>query len=91
VLEKKTVTMTMADERMLKLPEVADRLRVHRETVRRWLASGKIHGVRLAHIEAAGDTVTPQAARTLLERIHALEADSTHYLGSHMGQQGDNQ
>ena len=37
----------MADERWLTVPEVADVLRVHPETVREWLRSGRLDGVRI--------------------------------------------
>lgn len=37
----------MADERWLTVPEVADVLRVHPETVREWLRSGRLEGVRI--------------------------------------------
>lgn len=34
----------MADEQLLTVPEVAKRLRVNPETVRRWLREGKMRG-----------------------------------------------
>jgi excisionase family DNA binding protein len=37
----------MADDRLLTVPEVADRLRLKPETVRRWLRSGKMKGIAL--------------------------------------------
>jgi excisionase family DNA binding protein len=37
----------MADETMLTVEEVASRLRVHPQTVRRWIRSGEITAVRL--------------------------------------------
>jgi excisionase family DNA binding protein len=36
-----------AENRLLTVPEVAERLRVTPETVRRWLRSGRIQGVAL--------------------------------------------
>ena len=39
-------------ERVLTVPEVADRLRINEETVRRWLRTGKIQGVRLGGTRA---------------------------------------
>lgn len=38
----------MTDERYLRVPEVADRLRVDPETVRRWLRAGKLRGVLIS-------------------------------------------
>ncbi len=35
----------MEAERLLTVPEVADRLRVHPDTLRRWLRGGRIKGV----------------------------------------------
>ncbi len=37
----------MDEERMLTVAEVAERLRVHQQTVREWLRLGKIKGARL--------------------------------------------
>jgi len=37
----------MDEERMLTVPEVVERLRVHPQTIREWLRAGKIKGVRL--------------------------------------------
>ncbi len=37
---------TMVDERLFSVPEVADRLRVTEETVRTWLRSGRLRGLR---------------------------------------------
>ena len=39
-------------ERVLTVPEVAERLRINEETVRRWLRTGKIRGVRLGGTRA---------------------------------------
>jgi excisionase family DNA binding protein len=37
----------MDGERLLTVPEVAERLRVHPDTLRRWLRSGRIKGVMM--------------------------------------------
>lgn len=37
----------MDEERMLTVTEVVERLRVHPQTIREWLRTGKIKGVRL--------------------------------------------
>ena len=42
----------MAAEHQLTVPETAERLRITEETVRRWLRSGKIRGVRLGGTKA---------------------------------------
>ena len=42
----------MASEHQLTVPETAERLRITEETVRRWLRSGKIRGVRLGGTKA---------------------------------------
>ena len=36
----------VTEERLLTVPEVAERLQVHANTVRRWLASGRIRGAK---------------------------------------------
>ncbi|MDQ6674281.1 MAG: helix-turn-helix domain-containing protein [Chloroflexota bacterium] len=38
----------MTDERYWRVPEVAERLRVDPETVRRWLRAGKLRGMLLS-------------------------------------------
>ena len=38
----------MTDERYWRVPEVAERLRVDPETVRRWLRAGKLRGLLLS-------------------------------------------
>jgi len=43
----------VAEEQLLTVPEVARRLRISEETVRRWLRGGKLKGIRLA-TERAG-------------------------------------
>jgi excisionase family DNA binding protein len=37
----------MDEDRLLTVSEVAERLRVYPETVRRWLRSGRLNGIRL--------------------------------------------
>jgi excisionase family DNA binding protein len=55
----------MAEEKMLKVPEVAERLRVTEETVRRWLRSGKIKGKRLGSTKAGYRIPESQVERML--------------------------
>jgi excisionase family DNA binding protein len=45
-------TIHMDDERLLTVPEVAERLRVHPETVRVWLRQGKLKGIRIGGTKA---------------------------------------
>ena len=37
----------MADERLLTVAEVAQRIRVHPESVRRWIREGRLRGIAL--------------------------------------------
>ena len=37
----------MTEDRLLTVPEVAERLRVNPESVRRWIRQGRLHGVLL--------------------------------------------
>ena len=39
----------MSDDKLLTVEQVADRLQVHSETVRRWLRSGELEGMDLGH------------------------------------------
>jgi excisionase family DNA binding protein len=42
-----TREQTMENERLLTVQEVSDRLRVHPDTLRRWLRGGRIRGVMM--------------------------------------------
>jgi excisionase family DNA binding protein len=50
---------------MLTVSEVADRLRLKPETVRRWLRSGKLHGVSLGS-DSAGWRIPESEVQRLL-------------------------
>ena len=52
-------------ERVLTVPEVAERLRINEETVRRWLRTGKIQGVRLGGTRAGYRIPESEVARLL--------------------------
>jgi excisionase family DNA binding protein len=39
--------MVMAEEKLLTVRQAAERLSVHAETIRRWLAAGRLHGTKL--------------------------------------------
>lgn len=53
------------EERLLTVDQVAERLQVNPETVRRWLRRGELEGVDLGH--KAGYRVTEAALREFLE------------------------
>jgi excisionase family DNA binding protein len=52
-------------ERVLTVPEVAERLRINVETVRRWLRTGRIKGVRLGGTRAGYRIAESEVARLL--------------------------
>lgn len=56
----------MEGERMYTVPEVAERLRLHQQTIREWLRSGKIKGIRLGGTKAGWRI--PAAEITRVER-----------------------
>ena len=47
----------MGNETWLTVEDIGDRLKVHRQTVRRWLRDGKLHGVLIG--DRAGYRVQP--------------------------------
>ncbi len=47
----------MADVRWLTVEQICERLQVHRQTVRRWLRDGELHGVLIG--DRAGWRVDP--------------------------------
>jgi len=54
-----------ADDRLLTVPEVAERLRVTAETVRRWLRSGRLQGVALGSDRAGWRVPESEVARII--------------------------
>jgi excisionase family DNA binding protein len=54
------------EERLLTVANVADRLQVNAETVRRWLRSGDMEGILLG--DKAGYRVAEAALRQFLEK-----------------------
>lgn len=54
------------EERLLTVANVADRLQVNAETVRRWLRAGEIEGILLG--DKAGYRITEAALRAFLEK-----------------------
>jgi excisionase family DNA binding protein len=63
VLEGRDEVMNRLEERYYSVNELAERLRVHPATVRRWLLSGELRGVRLP----GGWRVSEEAVREFLE------------------------
>jgi excisionase family DNA binding protein len=55
---------------LLTVSEVADRFRVSEETVRRWLRSGQLEGIRLAR--RSGWRVHPDAIDRMVEAMRTL-------------------
>ena len=55
-------------ERLLTVRNVAERLSVTEETVRRWLRSGELQGVMLSR--KAGWRIRPEALAAFLDRDH---------------------
>jgi excisionase family DNA binding protein len=58
--------MLMTDEEMLTLADVAERLRVHIDTVRRWVRDGELPAYQLG--ARAGYRVKMSDFRTFLEK-----------------------
>jgi excisionase family DNA binding protein len=57
----------MAEDRLLTVQEVAERLRLKPETVRRWLRSGKLRGISLGSDHAGWRVRESEVARFLGE------------------------
>ncbi len=57
----------MNDEPLLTVPEVAQRLRVTAETVRRWLRAGRLRGARIS--DAAGYRIPRSEVARLLREL----------------------
>jgi excisionase family DNA binding protein len=57
----------MHDDPLLTVPEVAARLRLNPETVRRWLRLGKLHGVAMSS-DRAGWRIPESEVRRFLEQ-----------------------
>ncbi len=64
----------MTDERYLRVPEVADHLRVDPETVRRWLRAGKLRGVLLSQ-QGGYRVAESELRRFLAERTGGLASE----------------
>ncbi len=62
----------MADERLLTVGEVAERLRTSEETVRRWLRSGRLRGGRPGGTRL-GWRITEAEVRRFMREITAGE------------------
>ena len=55
----------MEDDRYLTVPEVAERLRVNEETVRRWVRTGRLEAV-MPGGRKAGYRISERAVRAML-------------------------
>lgn len=56
-------------ETLLKVEDVAERLQVHEETVRRWLREGRLEGYRISR--RGGWRVRPESVVKMLEEMNA--------------------
>jgi excisionase family DNA binding protein len=63
------------DEELLTVAEVAQRLKVHQETVRRWLRVGQLRGIKLS--DQAGYRVRPSELERMLQQLEATSAPDT--------------
>jgi excisionase family DNA binding protein len=57
------------EERMLTVQEVVARLRVHPNTVRRWLAAGELKGARLGGTKAGWRIPESEVERYVADRM----------------------
>src|SRR5262245_431184 len=64
-----SVRFVIVAEQLLTVPEVAERLRITPETVRRWLRAGKVHGVLVG-----GDKMGYRIAETEVARLTSAPA-----------------
>ena len=55
-------------ETLLKVEDVAERLQVHEETVRRWLREGRLEGYRISR--RGGWRVKPESVVKMLEDMN---------------------
>jgi excisionase family DNA binding protein len=55
----------MSLEQLLTVDEVAERLQIHPETIRRWLREGRLEGYRISR--KGGWRIRPQAVTDMLE------------------------
>lgn len=76
----------MEGERTYTVSEVAERLQLHQQTVREWLRTGKIKGVRLGGTKAGWRIPDSEVARVSLasyseaqQQIAALQAEIDEY------------
>ena len=59
----------LVDQELLTVAEVAQRLKVHQETVRRWVRSGQLRGIKLS--DQAGYRVRPSELERMLRELGA--------------------
>jgi excisionase family DNA binding protein len=68
--------VTMTDEPALKVAEVAARLRLNPETVRRWLNAGKLRGYRLGKTSAGWRVPESEVRRIIAEGSAQPDGDT---------------
>lgn len=61
-------TLERVAEKMLTVDEVADAMRVNPETVRRWIRSGQLRGVRMATGRGGGAYKIPESELVRLQQ-----------------------
>ena len=66
--------MLLVEERYYTVPEIANRLRVHQDTVRAWLQAGDLKGIRLAG-RRAGWRISERDLREFLEKRRGEPSD----------------
>jgi excisionase family DNA binding protein len=66
----------MDDDRLLRVDEVAERIRVSKETVRRLLRSGELRGMRPGSAKM-GWRIPESAVATWLKGVHQLKLPGT--------------
>ncbi len=62
----------MSEDELLTVAEVAERLKVGRETVRRWLKQGRLHGMMIGGTKAGYRIPRSQLERLLKDGSGAL-------------------
>jgi excisionase family DNA binding protein len=74
--EKRSVKVPMTDERYWRVPEVASRLRVAPETVRRWLRAGKLRGMLISQ-QGGYRVPDSEVRRFIAEHLGNSESEPT--------------
>jgi len=67
--------MVMVDEELLTVKEVATRLKMHPETVRIWLRSGRIRGTQLGGTRLGWRIPESEVRRIVTEGMSTLDGE----------------